>query len=120
MLRHVRGVTAAASKVLRKGVRYAGEKGECWCFSLRTSALHVNALEDPALWKCARAVMVQDGKAFWDNNERQKEMIEDKATEKLKKRLKDMGLIVNAGADKAKSPKSDGNSTSKIKKGRKK
>ena len=29
-------------------------------------------------------------------------MIEDKATEKLKKRLKDLGLIVNMGADKAK------------------
>jgi hypothetical protein len=29
-------------------------------------------------------------------------MIEDKATEKLKKRLKDMGLIVNMGADKGK------------------
>lgn len=26
-------------------------------------------------------------------------MIEDKATEKLKKRLKDMGLIVNMGAE---------------------
>ena len=26
-------------------------------------------------------------------------MIEDKATERLKKRLKDMGLIVNMGAD---------------------
>jgi hypothetical protein len=31
-------------------------------------------------------------------------MIEDKATEKWKKRLKDMGLIVNAGADRAKQP----------------
>lgn len=28
-------------------------------------------------------------------------MIEDKATEKLKKRLREMGLIINAGADKA-------------------
>lgn len=33
-------------------------------------------------------------------------MIEDKATEKLKKRLKDMGLIVNMGADKSKQGKS--------------
>ncbi|MGB7924202.1 MAG: hypothetical protein WCF57_13250 [Pyrinomonadaceae bacterium] len=34
-------------------------------------------------------------------------MIEDKATEKLKKRLQKMGLIVNAGADKPESkPKS--------------
>ena len=33
-------------------------------------------------------------------------MIEDKATEKLKERLKDMGLIVNAGADTAKPAKS--------------
>jgi hypothetical protein len=33
-------------------------------------------------------------------------MIEDKATEKLKKRLQKMGLIVNAGADKSK-PKSE-------------
>jgi hypothetical protein len=30
-------------------------------------------------------------------------MIEDKATEKLKKRLQKMGLIVNAGADKPES-----------------
>lgn len=29
-------------------------------------------------------------------------MIEDKATENLKKRLKDIGLIVNLGADKLK------------------
>lgn len=29
-------------------------------------------------------------------------MIEDKATEKLKKRAQDLGLIVNAGADKPK------------------
>ena len=29
-------------------------------------------------------------------------MIEDKATEKLKKQLKKIGLIVNAGADKTK------------------
>ena len=28
-------------------------------------------------------------------------MIEDKATERLKKRLKDIGLIVNMGVDKA-------------------
>ena len=28
-------------------------------------------------------------------------MVEDKANEKLKKRLQDWGLIVNAGADKA-------------------
>jgi hypothetical protein len=32
-------------------------------------------------------------------------MIEDKATETLKRRLQDMGLIVNASADKAKSSK---------------
>jgi len=31
-------------------------------------------------------------------------MIEDKATEKLKKRLKDMGLIVNAGAGRVEPP----------------
>jgi hypothetical protein len=37
--------------------------------------------------------------------ERQKEMIEDKATEKWKERAKKLGLIVNAGADKPK-PKS--------------
>ena len=43
-------------------------------------------------------------------------MIEDKATEKLKQRLKDMGLIVNASADKDKSPKSADNGTSKSKK----
>ena len=30
-------------------------------------------------------------------------MIEDKATEKLKERLKKMGLIVNAGVDKPES-----------------
>ena len=35
-------------------------------------------------------------------------MIEDKATEKLKKRLQKMGLIVNAGADKPK-PKPEAN-----------
>lgn len=37
-------------------------------------------------------------------------MIEDKATEKLKKHLKDVGLIVNMGADKAqtKSASKDG------------
>ena len=35
-------------------------------------------------------------------------MIEDEATEKLKKRLKDMGLIVNAGADEAKPQRSVG------------
>ena len=35
-------------------------------------------------------------------------MIEDKATEKLKKRLQKMGLIVNAGVDKPESkPKSE-------------
>jgi hypothetical protein len=35
-------------------------------------------------------------------------MIEDKATEKLKKRLQKWGLIVNAGADKSESkPKSE-------------
>lgn len=31
-------------------------------------------------------------------------MVEDKATEKLKKRMQDWGLIVNAGADKAAKP----------------
>ena len=31
-------------------------------------------------------------------------MVEDRATEKLKKRLKDWGLIVNAGAGKAAKP----------------
>jgi hypothetical protein len=36
-------------------------------------------------------------------------MIEDKATEKLKKRLKEIGLIVNMGADKAR-PKPIGTS----------
>jgi hypothetical protein len=35
-------------------------------------------------------------------------MIQDKATGKLKKRLQDMGLIVNAGADKA-EPRPTGN-----------
>lgn len=34
-------------------------------------------------------------------------MIEDKSTEKLKKRLKEIGLIVNAGADQDKSPNSE-------------
>ncbi|MGH9903936.1 MAG: hypothetical protein ACRD68_19165 [Pyrinomonadaceae bacterium] len=35
------------------------------------------------------------------NNERQSPaMVEDKATEKLKKRLRDAGLIVNAGSGK--------------------
>lgn len=34
------------------------------------------------------------------------EMVEDKATEKLKKRLRDLGLIVNAG--KADKPKKKG------------
>jgi hypothetical protein len=35
-------------------------------------------------------------------------MIDDKATEKLKKVAQDLGLIVNAGADKTKSrPKAD-------------
>lgn len=43
-------------------------------------------------------------------------MIEDKATEKLKKRLQDMGLIVNAGADKDKSSKPAGNGTPRNKK----
>jgi hypothetical protein len=48
-------------------------------------------------------------------------MIEDKATEKLKKRLKDMGLIVNMGADKAKPrPASTEKRASKIKKGNRK
>ena len=47
-------------------------------------------------------------------------MIEDKATEKLKKRLKDMGLIVNMGADKSK-PKPTGKGNAKPgKKGSKK
>jgi hypothetical protein len=48
-------------------------------------------------------------------------MIEDKATEKLKKRLKDIGLIVNMGTDKAK-PKSTRTEkrASKNKKGHKK
>lgn len=42
-------------------------------------------------------------------------MIEDKATEKLKKRAQDLGLIVNAGADKTKpKPKAE-----KKKKGKK-
>lgn len=45
-------------------------------------------------------------------------MIEDKATEKLKKRLQDMGLIVNAGADKA-EPKPKANSKPTKKKGKK-
>jgi hypothetical protein len=31
-------------------------------------------------------------------------MVEDKATERLKKRAQDLGLIVNAGADKAAKP----------------
>ena len=31
-------------------------------------------------------------------------MVEDKATERLKKRLRDWGLIVNAGAGKAAKP----------------
>jgi hypothetical protein len=31
-------------------------------------------------------------------------MVEDKATERLKKRLKDVGLIVNAGAGKTAKP----------------
>jgi hypothetical protein len=31
-------------------------------------------------------------------------MVEDKATERLKKRLKDLGLIVNAGAGKPAKP----------------
>jgi hypothetical protein len=35
-------------------------------------------------------------------------MVEDKATEKLKKRLRDWGLIVNAGAGKTAKPKPAG------------
>lgn len=31
-------------------------------------------------------------------------MVEDEATERLKKRARDLGLIVNAGADKAAPP----------------
>ena len=31
-------------------------------------------------------------------------MVEDRATERLKKRLKDIGLIVNAGANKTAKP----------------
>jgi hypothetical protein len=65
----------------------------------------VNAPEGPVLWKHAHAVTGLGGRVFWGSNKRPKEMIEDKATEKLKKRLQDMGLIVNAGADKVK-PKS--------------
>lgn len=42
------------------------------------------------------------------NNQRQpalsSSMVEDKTTEKLKKRAQDLGLIVNAGADKATRP----------------
>jgi hypothetical protein len=34
-----------------------------------------------------------------ERQEERKAMIEDKATEKLKKRAQDLGLIVNAGAD---------------------
>ncbi len=41
-------------------------------------------------------------------------MIEDKATEKLKKRAQDLGLIVNAGADKQK-PKPEKKKESKKK-----
>lgn len=40
------------------------------------------------------------------SEEGQEAMIEDEATEKLKKRLKDMGLIVNMGAGCAK-PRAD-------------
>jgi hypothetical protein len=48
-------------------------------------------------------------------------MIEDKATEELKKRLKDIGLIVNMGADKGKpKPASAEKRASKSKKGNKK
>ena len=48
-------------------------------------------------------------------------MIEDKATEKLKKRLKDLGLIVNMGADKAKpKPGTTDKRVSQSKKGGKK
>ena len=44
-------------------------------------------------------------------------MIEDKATEKLKKRLQKMGLIVNAGVDKSESkPKSEKKESKKGKK----
>lgn len=47
-------------------------------------------------------------------------MIEDKATEKLKKRAQDLGLIVNAGADKNRPrPKAESKKVSK-KKGSKK
>ena len=40
-------------------------------------------------------------------------MIEDKVTEKMKKRLQDMGLIVNNCADKDKSSKSSDRGTFK-------
>jgi len=47
-------------------------------------------------------------------------MIEDKATEKLKKRAQKLGLIVNAGADKDKpKPKSE-NKKKSDQKGRRK
>lgn len=49
------------------------------------------------------------------SEERQEEMIEDEATEKWKKRLKDMGLIVNMGAGRAKPP-ADGESRTTAKK----
>ena len=51
---------------------------------------------------------------------RRQEMIEDKATEKLKKRLQKWGLIVNAGVDKPESrPKSEDKKKSVKNKGRK-
>ena len=47
-------------------------------------------------------------------------MIEDKATEKMKERLKKMGLIVNMGADKPESkPKSEDKKKAVKNKGRK-
>jgi hypothetical protein len=42
--------------------------------------------------------------------QREEEMIEDKATEKLKKRAQKLGLIVNAGVDEPK-PTTKGNGT---------
>lgn len=93
--KRVLGVMERVSAV-QINVRSVVEKEECWCFNPLINALPVTALEGPALWKLAHAVTVLDGRVFWVSNERPKEMIEDKATEKLKKRLKDMGLIVNA------------------------
>lgn len=47
--------------------------------------------------------MLRDASEFsLRGKEGRKAMIEDKATEKLKKRAQDLGLIVNAGADKSK------------------